>query len=94
MPDYPPIILNYWDRSIYSVGIVRRQINGFEIPIYDMEKSVCDAIRCRNKIGIDVSSEILKNYLSRKERNITRLAAYAKSMRIAGIPNKYLEIQL
>lgn len=94
LPDYPPIILNYWDRSIYSVGIVRRQINGFEIPIYDMEKSTCDAIRCRNKIGIDVSSGILKNYLSRKERNITRLAAYAKSMRIAGILNKYLEIQL
>lgn len=59
-----------------------------------MEKSVCDAIRYRNKIGIDVSSEILKNYLSRRERNITRLATYAKSMRIAGILNKYLEIQL
>lgn len=94
LPDYPPIILNYWDRSIYGVGIVRQQIGGFEISIYDMEKSVCDAIRYRNKIGIDVSSEILKNYLSRKERNITRLAAYAKSMRIAGILNKYLEIQL
>ena len=94
LPDYPPIILNYWDRSIYGVGIVRQQIGGFEISIYDMEKSVCDAIRYRNKIGIDVSSEILKNYLSRKERNITRLATYAKSMRIAGILNKYLEIQL
>lgn len=94
LPDYPPIILNYWDCSSYGVGIVRRQIDGFEIPIYDMEKSVCDAIRYRNKIGIDVSSEILKNYLSRKERNITRLATYAKSMRIAGILNKYLEIQL
>ena len=94
LPDYPPIILNYWVHSIYGVGIVRRQIDGFEIPIYDMEKSVCDAIRYRNKIGIDVSSEILKNYLSRKERNITRLATYAKSMRIAGILNKYLEIQL
>ena len=94
LPDYPPIILNYWDRSIYGVGIVRRQIDNFEIPIYDMEKSVCDAIRYRNKIGIDVSSEILKNYLSRKERNITRLTTYAKSMRIAGILNKYLEIQL
>ena len=94
LPDYPPIILNYWDRSVYGVGIVRRQIDGFEIPIYDMEKSVCDAIRYRNKIGIDVSSEVLKNYLSRKERNLTRLAAYDKSMRIAGIHNKNLEIQL
>ena len=94
LPDYPPIILNYWDNSIYTIGIKREQIDGIEVSIYDMEKSVCDALRNRNKIGIDVSSEILRNYLSRKERNITRLTSYAKSMRIAGILNNYLEIQL
>lgn len=94
LPDYPPVILNYWEHSIYSIGIVRQKIEGFEVSIYDMEKSVCDALRYRNKIGIDVSSEILRNYLLRKERNITRLSAYAKSMRIAGVLNKYLEIQL
>ena len=94
LPDYPPIILNYWDNSIYTIGIKRERIGGIEVSIYDMEKSVCDALRNRNKIGIDVSSEILRNYLSRKERNITQLTSYAKSMRIAGILNNYLEIQL
>lgn len=94
LPDYPPIILNYWDNSTYATGIKRERIDGIEVSIYDMEKSVCDALRYRNKIGIDVSSEILRNYLSRKERNITRLASYAKSMRIAGVLNSYLEIQL
>lgn len=59
-----------------------------------MEKSVCDALRYRNKIDIDVSSEILRNYLSRKEHNITQLTSYVKSMRIARILNNYLEIQL
>lgn len=90
----PPIILNYWDSSIYTIGIKHERIGGIEVSIYDMEKSVCDALRNRNKIGIDVSSEILRNYLSRKERNITQLTSYAKSMRIAGILNNYLEIQL
>lgn len=71
LPDYPPIILNYWDNSIYTIGIKRERIG-----------------------GIEVSSEILRNYLSRKERNITQLTSYAKSMRIAGILNNYLEIQL
>ena len=94
LPDYPPIILNYWDNSIYTTGIKRERIDGIEVSVYDMEKSVCDALRYRNKIGIDVSSEILRNYLSRKERNITRLTGYAKSMRIAGVLNNYLEIQL
>ena len=94
MPDYPPIILNYWDNSTYATGIKREQIDGIEVSIYDMEKSVCDALRYRNKIDIDVSSEILRNYLSRKEHNITQLTSYVKSMRIARILNNYLEIQL
>ena len=47
-----------------------------------MEKSVCDAVKYRNRIGIDVSSEILRNYLSRKDSDITRLYAYAKDMRL------------
>lgn len=94
LPDYPPIILNYWENSIYALGIKYEQIDGIKVSIYDMEKSVCDALRYRNKIGIDVSSEILRNYLSRKERNITRLTSYARSMRIAGVLNNYLEIQL
>ena len=94
IPNYPPIILNYWNQSTYNIGINRQNIDGFDVSIYDIEKSVCDAIRYRNKIGTDVSSEILKTYLSRKERNITRLTTYAKSLRIAGILNKYLEIQL
>ena len=72
LPDYPPIILNYWDNSTYATGIKREQIDGI----------------------IDVSSEILRNYLSRKEHNITQLTSYVKSMRIARILNNYLEIQL
>ena len=44
--------------------------------------SVCDAVKYRNRIGIDVSSEILHNYLSRKDSDITRLYAYANAMRL------------
>ena len=57
-------------------------IEDFHVKIYDMEKSVCDAVKYRNRIGIDVSSEILRNYLSRKDRDITRLYAYANVMRL------------
>lgn len=57
-------------------------IEGFQVKIYDMEKSVCDAVKYRNRIGIDVSSEILRNYLSRKDSDITRLYAYANAMRL------------
>lgn len=39
-------------------------IDGFHVRVYDMERCVCDAVKFRNKVGIDVCSEIIKNYLN------------------------------
>lgn len=38
-----------------------------------MERSVCDAVKFRNKVGTDVCSEVVNSYLSRSERNLTIL---------------------
>ena len=69
-------------KSVFLLGVSEAIIEGFQVKIYDMEKSVCDAVKYRNRIGIDVSSEILRNYLSRKDRDITRLYDYANAMRL------------
>ena len=82
LPDYPPIILYYWTQGVYELGVSNAVIDGYSVKIYDMEKSVCDAVKFRNKIGLDVSSEILKNYLRRSDRNLERLHDYARKMRI------------
>lgn len=94
LPEYPPITIYRWDEVAYKTGITQANMEGIDVPVYDIEKSVCDAIKHRNKIGIDVSSEILKNYLNRKTRDIDKLMKYAKIMRVASTIKKYLEIQL
>ena len=94
LPGYPPITLYYWQQEYHALGVVRQEINGYTVSIYDLEKSVCDAVRFRTKIGIGVSSEILKNYLKRRDRNLPKLHEYAKKMRIEKILKTYLEIQL
>ena len=82
LPEYPPFELFFLSKSVFELGISETVIEDFHVKIYDMEKSVCDAVKYRNRIGIDVSSEILRNYLSRKDRDITRLYAYANAMRL------------
>jgi len=94
LPDYPPISLYYWQQKYYELGVVRQKINGYTVNIYDLEKSVCDAVKYRTKIGIDVSSEILRNYLKRRDRDISKLIDYAKKMRVEKILKTYLDIQL
>jgi predicted transcriptional regulator of viral defense system len=94
LPAYPPIQLYFWKREYYELGITTEKIYDFDVKIYDMEKSVCDAVKFRNKIGMDVAAEVLKNYLQRRDRNLTQLVNYARQMRIEKILNSYLEIGL
>ena len=82
LPVFPPIELSFMTQKAYGLGIVEVEIDGFKVKVYDLEKSVCDAIKYRNKIGLDVSSEIFNNYLSRKDRDITRLYEYASQLRV------------
>jgi len=94
LPDYPPIKLYFWKQEYYELGIDTQIIDGFSVRIYDLEKSVCDAVKFRNKIGMETTAEIIKNYLSREERNFTKLMKYARIMRIEKIMRTYIEIQL
>ncbi len=82
LPDFPPIELSYMKQNVYELGVEEAEIDGFKVKVYNLEKSVCDAIKHRNKIGLDVSAEIFKNYLARKDRDITRLYEYAYQLRV------------
>jgi len=94
LPDYPPIKLYYWNKRFYETGIIETTNNKEQITIYDIEKSVCDVIRYRNKVGSDITSEVLRNYLKKKDRNLDKLMKYAENMRIANVLNQYLTMML
>ena len=94
LPDYPPVALYYWSQTTLELGVTAKEIEGYKVRIYDLEKSVCDAVKFRNKIGVDISSEILKSYLSRSDRNLTRLNEYAKKMRVANMMNGLIDYML
>jgi predicted transcriptional regulator of viral defense system len=92
LPEWPVIRLFYFDPSRMDLGVteVRDGDNCFHI--FDIEKTVVDIIYYRNKIGIEETSEVLRNYLKRRDRQIDRLYAYAKRLRCEKIVRTYLEV--
>lgn len=92
LPDWPEIKIFYFDPARMELGVteVREGDNVFHI--FDIEKTVVDIIYYRNKIGIEETSEVLKNYLKRRDRQIDRLYAYAKRLRCEKIVRTYLEV--
>lgn len=94
VPVYPPIKLYYWNRIPYTLGINTYELDGTHIKVYDLEKTVCDIIRHRNKIGFDVLKEILTNYLDKKDRNLNRLHLYSNELNIFNKVDEYIKILL
>jgi hypothetical protein len=78
-PSFPSIELHHYTASILEIGESKMFLEGYNIRIYDIERCVCDAIKFRNKIGMDVCSEIIDNNLVRPERNISKLLDYANN---------------
>lgn len=94
IPKTLPITLYYWKPENLEFGIRQENISGHNVRITDLERSVCDAVKYRNKIGLDICAEIIRNYLRKKERNLSRLTEYAKKLRVANVLNNYLEIAI
>lgn len=94
LPEWPEIRIFYFDSGRMDIGVKVVHEGGNCFHIFDLEKTVVDVIYYRNKIGIEETSEVLKNYLKRKERQIDRLYAYAKLLRCEKIVRTYLEVLL
>ena len=94
LPEYPPIDLYYWKKENLDFGVVEKEISGYKVLITDMERTVCDAVKYRNKIGLDVCGEIIDSYLKNENRNITLLHEYAGRLRVKNTLTKYLETRL
>jgi len=94
LPYYPPIQPYYWDNSPYTLGVEKVNKNGNWIEVYNAEKTVCDFLRFRNKLGWEAAKEVLKTYIGSEEREISKLVDYSRELRIYSKVNQYLEILL
>ena len=90
--DWPQIKIFYFDHSRMYTGVTEITEGGDSFRIFDIEKTVIDIIYYRNKVGIAETSEVLRSYLKRKDRQIDRLYTYAKMLRCESIVRTYLEV--
>lgn len=86
-----PLRVVRMSRKPLTTGVEQHTIDGVKVPVFDVEKTVVDCFRYRNKIGLDVALEAIREYLRRPRRNIDRLMQYARIDRVAEPIRPYLE---
>lgn len=67
---------------------------GHNIPMYDLERTVCDLVRNRSNFEIQDFNTALKSYSQRNDKNLNRLITYAKAFRLEKIIRQYMEVLL
>jgi predicted transcriptional regulator of viral defense system len=92
--EYPPLRLFWLSPKTYLAGIEQHELDGVQVNIFGIEKTIADCFKFRNKIGMDVALEALREYRGRGEINIGDLLYYAHIDRVDRIMKPYLEALL
>ena len=92
LPDYPPIRLYYFSDKYYIDGVEKIDIDGNIIKIYNIEKTICDCLRYEDKISKDIIIESIKEYVKRRDKNISKLMNYAAKAKVKDAVQKYIEV--
>lgn len=88
---YPPIKMVQMTGDVYSEGIETVERDGVKLRVYGVAKTVADCFKHRNKIGLDVALEALKDVRAKRCATADDLWRYAKICRVANIMRPYLE---
>lgn len=85
----------YIKQELFSLGkILLNTPAGNSVPVYDMERTICDIIRSRNKVGTETYLSALKMYAASPKKDLNKLNTYAKQMRVEKLIRQYLEVLL
>ena len=83
--------VHHTKKELYEIGICTAKTEfGRDIKIYDLERTICDILRDRNKIDITQINNILKYYSKRRDKDIKKLELYAKKFRISRLLDLYI----
>lgn len=89
---YPKVRYHYYSGAAYEKGIEIHRIDGVEVKIYSPAKTVVDCFRMRNKVGLDVALEALKEGWRDRRFSADELMLLAKECRIASVIQPHFEM--
>lgn len=89
--EYPPLRIVRFSQAALDTGVEEHQIEGVAVRVYTPAKTVADCFKYRNKIGLDVAIEALKECWRSRRCAMDDLWHYAGVCRVRNVMRPYLE---
>lgn len=89
--DYPPLHIVHMSGDAMTQGIETMKVAGVTVSVFGVAKTVADCFKYRNKIGLDVALEALREAWQAKRMTMDELWSYAQICRVANVMRPYME---
>lgn len=89
--EYPPLRIHWWSAAALTSGVEEHSFAGVRVLVTDPERSVADAFRYRNQLGLDLALEALRTWKGRKGARLEKLLGAARSVRVEKVVRPYLQ---
>ena len=84
---------HFIQKELYEVGVTKLQTSfGNEVRVYDLERSICDLIRERQKIDVEIFSTSLKRYIQSSKKDLRKLYKYAREFHVLENVQSLMEV--
>ncbi|MFA6302801.1 MAG: type IV toxin-antitoxin system AbiEi family antitoxin domain-containing protein [Legionella sp.] len=89
--DYPPLKMVQYSADAFREGVEIIESDNIKLSVYNIAKTIADCFKHRNKIGLDVAIEALKEAYTKNKVTVDELWHYAKICRVANVMRPYIE---
>lgn len=88
---YPPLRIVRYSGAALIEGIETHEVEGQAVRIYNAAKTIADCFKYRNKIGLDVALEALREGWRARRFTLNELVRYARVCRVQRVMQPYIE---
>ena len=93
--EWPPIrVIRTRVEALHTNGVVRHTLGGVEVPVTTPARTVADCFKHRNKLGIDVCVEALRETLREKKATVGEIGKMGRLLRVGKVMQPYLEAMI
>lgn len=90
---YKDLQVHYEKKDLYEIGKTEiKSPQGNLIPVYDIDRTICDIIIDREKIDKQIFTEAIKRYFKLPNKNLRRIIKYSRLFKIEDEIRKYMEV--
>jgi hypothetical protein len=88
---WPPLRVFRFGGEAFSAGVEIHDVEGVSVKVYSLAKSVADLFKYRNKIGLDVALEVLREAWHSRRVTVGELTRFGRICRVERVMQPYLE---